>query len=111
MNCQFCNQLCKRSGAKSLYHLCEPCKVFFHESKRETVFRPNSETHWYWLFIDLDENSTKVDVVRDPRTIPVEDQADMMGSEPKTILKLNSAMQGVTPQNMHDKLKTLLVFS
>ena len=91
--------------------MCESCKVFFNDSKREIIFRPNSDTHWYWLVIDFDADSTKIDVIRDPKTIPVKDQAEMIYTGPRTILQLDHALQGVTPQNMHDKLKLLLVFS
>ena len=113
MNCQFCNQLCKRSGAKSLYHLCEPCKVFFHESKREIIFRPNSPIYWYWLRIDLDEDTTIVEYERDPSSMTEEERMDLDPSSfrPKKIVDIKPAMQNVTPQNMYDKLKTLLVFS
>jgi hypothetical protein len=111
MICQFCQQDCKAHKHNEKWFLCETCKVFFNNSKREIVFRPNSETHLYWLFIDQDENTTKVDVLRNPKDLPPEDQADMVDVHPRTILQLDHALQGVTPENMYDKLKLLLVFS
>lgn len=110
MNCQFCEQLCSKRE-HSPYHCCQSCKVFFHETKQRLVFRPNSKTYWYWLHIDLDENKTIVDYQRDPKSMTVEEQMDLDPmSMPKTILEITPAMQGVTPQNMYDKLQTLLVF-
>jgi len=113
MNCKFCNQLCHKTGAKSPYYLCEPCKVFFHESKQETIFRPNTDTYWYWLRVDLDENRTTVEFERNPKSMSQEERMDLDPASfmPKKIVDIQPAMQGVTPQNMHDKLKTLLVFS
>lgn len=109
MKCQFCQQICKQRNT-SQWYMCEACKVFFNNSKRETVFRPNSEAYWYWLFIDFDANSTRVEALRNPKTLPQEElEADM--PHPKVLLQLDHALQGVTPQNMHDKLKLLLVFS
>ncbi len=111
MNCKFCNQPCQKSH--NTYYLCQSCKVFFHESKRETIFRPNSPTYWYWLKIDLDEDRTTVEYERDPSSMSDEERMDLdpMSFMPKKIVDIQPAMQGVTPQNMRDKLKTLLVFS
>lgn len=112
MNCKFCNQFCKRIGPYGTWHLCQSCKVFFHESKQEIIFRPNSPTHWYWLCVNLDEDTTVVECQRDPKSMSIEDQIDMDPmAMPKRLLTIKPAMQGVTPQNMHDKLKTLLIFS
>ena len=75
------------------------------------IFRPNTETHWYWIFVDMDEDSTRVAVQRNPNSISVQDRADMVDETYTQILNIKPAMQGVNPQNMHDKLKLLLIYS
>lgn len=111
MNCRFCNHLCmKRSD---IYFLCQSCKVFFHSSKQITIFRPNSDIYWYWLYVDLEENRTTVEYERNPKSMSPEERMDLTPDSfrPQKIVDIQPAMQGVTPQNMYDKLKTLLIYS
>jgi hypothetical protein len=112
MNCTFCHQLTKKQHTQSAFWLCSLCKVFFKDDGSEIVFRPNSKTHWIWLYVKINEDKTEVRKQRDPKSLPIEDQMDMDPmAEPKLILSCKPAIKGVTPQNMHSKLKTLLTFS
>ena len=112
MNCRFCNQTCVKTTANTPWDHCSACKVFFHETRQETVFRPNSPTHLYWLRIDLEDDQTVVDCLRDPKSMPIEEQMELdTFAIPKRLITVKPAMHGVTPQNMYDKLQTLLVFS
>jgi hypothetical protein len=66
----------------------------------------------YWLHINLDEDTTVVECQRDPRSMSQKEQMNLDPmTMPKRLIEIKSAMQGVTPQNMHEKLKTLLIFS
>lgn len=50
--------------------------------------------------------------MRNPKSMTVEEQMDIeWNSKPTLILSCKPAIKGVTPQNMYQKLKTLLTFS
>lgn len=107
--CRFCDQRCKKAHGDSPWWHCEKCKVFFKEDESEIVFRPNSETHLYWLMLKLHDNKTVVESLRNPKSMNPEEVDPM--SLPKVLVSVPYIMQGVTPQNMYEKLRTLLVFS
>jgi hypothetical protein len=96
----------------SPFWLCQPCSTFFKEDGSEIVFRPDSKSHLYWLHINVKENKTELSSMRNPKSMTVEEQMDIeWNSKPTLILSCKPAIKGVTPQNMYQKLKTLLTFS
>ena len=110
--CHFCDKRCTKNYPYSNHWFCKDCRVFYKDDGTEIVFRLNSKTHLYWLYIKIDSNTTEVYSLRDPKSMTEEERMDLDPmTMPRVIISCKPAMQGVTPQNMHDKLKTLLIFS
>mgnify|MGYP006947761926 CR=1 FL=1 len=112
MKCLYCNQSCWTKHQDNPFWLCKTCHVFFKKDGSEIVFRPNTDQYWYWLHVNTKENKTKVFCQRNPKSIDSpEELASLLYDNPKLIVSCQPAIQGVTPQNMHDRLKTILLFS
>jgi len=114
--CHYCDQRCKKQQPSSDFWYCKPCLVFFKEDGSEICFRPNTPEHLIWFHIFFKENKTVISRERNPASFTKEEKEEMMDYDlsyqgPPTILTVPYAVQGATPQNIRNKLKTLLVFS
>jgi len=109
--CLFCDQRCKKTHPEASWWKCRPCKVSFHDDGTNGLwkisFSVNKPDALYTLDLLLNENKTELYVLgRDP--VPSIIDSIMNG---KLTISLPSIMQNVNPNNVADKVKTLLVFS
>ena len=127
MNCLFCSDKCsnKIQGPKGPagnshakytigWWLCEKCKVHFYTSSEMdiyTIFIIQFHVHkshgFYHVQCDIQHNRTRVYYFRYAKE---GDQMDVSNSL-QPILDFKPVLTNVSPQNIEDKLQTLLVFS
>ena len=105
MNCIFCPKICKPCPIEGEEYACYNCKIHFILNNNVTkIIRFNFYKNCglsfetYHLTINFEDNTTIVSY-------------DAAFIKRKILLEINSALNGVTPQNIEHKLKTLLTFS
>jgi hypothetical protein len=106
MNCQFCSQHCTID--KYLWDRCEWCQVSCSRNLRGDILKTHFRVHTnpqdcYFFDINFQENTTEI------YWCPL--RTDGLSVKDVTlVLSIKSTMQNVTPKNVREKLKTLLVY-
>jgi hypothetical protein len=98
--CVFCNQRCNYNTMRSSYY-CKDCKVLYDGDKEylhNMTFDCTIKNVPYELTIDADKDVTILACWSEPDTLTL-------------IMDFHPAMKGITPQNVENKIRTLLTYS
>ena len=118
--CQFCQQPCtnsigcKRYGKKARWQRCTNCpiEVGYAINVKGIVqcimfLTPNSNADHYQLSIDYQEQHTLIGFNKKQYTA----RNKKVWWKCDQLLKIDHCVNGITPANVHDKIKTYLLFS
>lgn len=100
--CPYCQQRCHKNAWDSEWVYCKPCKIRFQD------WRPD------FIIFAVELNGKKYELHKHPRLttiVQILDDGDYLPFEEKKVLQLDFPVSNVTPQNVLEKVKTLLVFS
>lgn len=110
--CIFCNQACRQvqwhKGQTEYY--CTQCNVDYlgpNDYLSKIKFRTMLKNTHYELIVDTSTNTTVLGCWVVGETYATAVESDSF----KVLLESPSALKGVTPSNLEDKIQTLLMFS
>jgi len=104
--CVFCNKRCNYNGMRANYW-CKDCKVHYDGEKEylhNITFDTTLKNVQYELTIDAESDLTTL------RCWRVEDSVIEMDAL-VIVMQFKPAMKNITPQNVNDKIRTLLTYS
>jgi hypothetical protein len=118
--CQFCQQPCinsigcKRYGKKARWQRCTNCPVEIGYAinikgivQCIMFLTPNSNENHYQLSIDYKEQHTIIEFYKKQHTA----RNKKVWWKSDQLLQIEHCVKGVTPDNVHDKIKTYILFS
>lgn len=100
--CPYCQQRCHKKLWDSEWVYCNPCKIRYQDHRPDFIVL---SVELNGKLYELHSYPNKTEVVQ------VLDDGDYLPFDEKKIIKLDYPIASVTPQNVAEKLKTLLVFS
>lgn len=109
--CPYCDRRCKKYDPDSTWWHCKDCNVNMEPDKATVFHIHNPDESFYSLCIYHSRNETCLDWQRGPKRPDESQEAYDELPRIKILLTLKFAMQGVTPDNAHDKIRTLITFS
>lgn len=107
MKCHYCQRECVDNESTNTYCYCYHCHVNYSLTLQlivDMVIFRNPQMPDYRLVLHLSDKETLL-LYRDDS--PFISNMD----DPQIVVKLQFIMENVTPQNVQDKIKTMLVFS
>lgn len=116
--CHFCDRRCHLSCPDLHEWWCKNCAVTFREGSStenglDAIFflETNPDGSYFNLTIDFKLKTTWLSKTRAPKGDDQDPQAYDELPKSKRVAYLHYPMQNVNPDNLQDKIKTLLVFS
>lgn len=107
--CIFCNTRCRYSQHDDSFY-CVSCNVEYwgeEDYLNRMKFRATIKDVRYELLVDINNNKTRLGYWDEYKGYSPGLEPDIF----KVITEFKPVMNGVTPENVEDKIKTLLVFS
>ncbi len=111
--CLFCDQRCHHSCPDLFEWWCKACNVIFRDDIMLEMMRftlSNPDGSYYSLTIDFLNRTTYLAKYRGPKRDDEPWEAYDELPKSVTIAYLHEAVKGVTPQNLRDKIQTILTF-
>jgi len=115
--CHFCDKRCRQTFPELKEWWCEHCRVTFQEGNGSfgldgiKFSLANPDYSHYYLTINFASSLTILSWHRPPRHLNEDPQAYDELPKEKVVLRIWQAIQGVKPNNLKDKIQTLLTFS
>jgi hypothetical protein len=99
--CPYCQERCHKNAWDSEWLYCKTCNIKYRDWRPDCIiFSVNLENRKYEVYKDVKE--TKVVELLDGDYLPYDE---------KVVLRLDYPIPSLNPDNVAQKLKTLLVFS